>query len=130
MGTPLLLSYATCSTCKKAIAWLAARGIAVDIRPIVDDPPRPKELAAWMPTSGLAARKWLNTSGQSYRDLGGKATFEGATDERIAAMLAGDGKLVKRPVLVTDHGVLVGFDAEAYASHFEAAAARPKPKKA
>lgn len=139
MAKPLVLSYAACGTCKKALAWLAGRGIEVDVRPIVDDPPRPKELDVWMPASGLAAKKWLNTSGQSYRDLGGKATFEGAADDRIAAFLAGDGKLVKRPVLVDGDRVLVGFDEAAYDAHFGAAKARarvpasktapaPKPK--
>ncbi len=118
MGKPVFFSYAACGTCKKALAWLAARGIEVDVRAIVDDPPRPKELDVWMPKSGISAKKWLNTSGQSYRALGGKATFDGASDERIAAMLAGDGKLVKRPVLVSEDAVLVGFDEEAYASLF------------
>jgi arsenate reductase len=125
MAKPLFLSYAACGTCKKALGWLAGRGIEVDVRPIVDDPPRPKELDVWMPASGLPAKKWLNTSGQSYRDLGGKATFEGAADDRIAAFLAGDGKLVKRPVLVDGDRVLVGFDEAAYAAHFAGAKARP-----
>lgn len=126
MAKPLVLSYAACGTCKKALAWLAGRGIEVDVRPIVDDPPRPKELDVWMPASGIAAKKWLNTSGQSYRDLGGKATFEGAADDRIAAFLAGDGKLVKRPVLVDGDRVLVGFDEAAYAEHFAGTKARPR----
>lgn len=126
MGNPLVLTYAACGTCKKALAWLSARGIEVDVRAIVNEPPRPKELDAWMPKSGLAAKKWLNTSGQSYKALGGKATFDGATDERIAAMLAGDGKLVKRPVLVDGEVVLVGFDEAAYAEHF---ASRLAPKR-
>jgi arsenate reductase (glutaredoxin) len=106
------------------------------VRAIVDEPPRPAELDAWLPASGLPARKWLNTSGASYRELGGKATFDGASDERIAAMLAGDGKLVKRPVLVDGRAVLVGFSEAAYAAHFEppatlrsgkAPTAAPKP---
>ena len=119
MKRPLLLSYAACGTCKKARKWLSERGIEVDVRAIVEDPPRPAELDVWLPASGLPARKWLNTSGASYRELGGKATFDGASDERIAAMLAGDGKLVKRPVLVDGVVVLVGFSEAAYAAHFE-----------
>ena len=140
MKRPLLLSYAACGTCKKARKWLSERGIEVDVRAIVDDPPRPSELDAWLPASGLPASKWLNTSGASYRELGGKATFDGASDERIAAMLAGDGKLVKRPVLVDEVAglvVLVGFSEAAYSAHFEPpatlrsgkapSAASPKP---
>lgn len=119
MTRPLFLSYAACGTCKKARKWLAQHGIEVDVRAIVDEPPRPAELDAWLPASGLPARKWLNTSGASYRELGGKATFEGASDERIAAMLAGDGKLVKRPILVDGPSVLVGFSEEAYAAQFD-----------
>jgi arsenate reductase (glutaredoxin) len=129
MGKPVFLSYAACGTCKKALAWLSARGIEVDVRAIVDDPPRPKELDVWMPKSGIPAKKWLNTSGQSYRALGGKATFDGVSDERIAAMLAGDGKLVKRPVLVSDGAVLVGFDEASYASLFPNAKAKPSRSK-
>ncbi len=126
MGKPLVLSYAACSTCKKALAWLKTRAIEVDVRAIVDDPPRPKELDVWMPRSNLPAKKWLNTSGQSYKALGGKATFDGVTDERIAAFLAGDGKLVKRPVLVDGDTVLVGFDEAAYGAHFGPAKATAK----
>jgi len=127
MGKPLILSYAKCSTCQKALKWLAARGIEADVRPIVDEPPKPKELDVWMKDANVPAKKWLNTSGQSYKALGGKATFDGASDERIAAMLAGDGKLVKRPVLVHAGAVLLGFDEAAYAAHFERAAS-PKKK--
>lgn len=118
MSKPTLLSYASCSTCRKALAWLTAHGIEATVRPLVEDPPRVSELETWMPLAGLSTNKWLNTSGQSYRDLGGKATFEGMTDERIRAMLAGDGKLVKRPVLVSGDTVLVGFDEAAYEAHF------------
>ncbi len=131
MEKPIVLSYASCGTCKKALSWLASRGVEVEVRPIVDKPPLPRELDQWIPASGLPVRRWLNTSGQSYRALG-KATFDSATDTRIAALLAGDGKLVKRPVLVHrgEGGslrVLVGFDEEAYASLFPASG-QPKAK--
>ena len=79
MAKALVLSYAACSTCKKALAWLTRRGIAVDVRPIVEQPPTPRELAAWVPTSAKPVRKWLNTSGQSYRALD-KAVVASATD--------------------------------------------------
>ena len=117
----LLLAYAGCSTCKKAQAWLTARGVTARVRPIVDQPPTPAELDAWIAASGLPVRKWLNTSGQSYRAIG-KDKVSAAADAEIAAWLAADGKLVKRPVLVRDEGrglrVMVGFKPEEWAEAF------------
>jgi len=114
-----VLAYAGCSTCKKALAWLDAQGVSYRVRPIVEEPPTPKELAVWIPASGLPVRKWLNTSGQSFRALG-KAKIDAASDAELAKWLAADGKLVKRPVLVGAPGgersprVLVGFKPEAW----------------
>jgi arsenate reductase len=113
----LVLAYDGCTTCKNALKWLASRGIAPKVRPIVGEPPTKAELAAWIPASGVPVRKWLNTSGQSYRALG-KAKVDAASDAELTAMLAQDGKLVKRPVLVTGKRVLVGFRPEAYAELF------------
>jgi arsenate reductase (glutaredoxin) len=114
----LMLAYAQCGTCKTALKWLGARGLRPLVRAIVSEPPTLAELAAWVPQSGLPIRKWLNTSGQSYRALG-KATFEDASDSEIMQRLAADGKLVRRPVLVFGTQVLVGFDAGAYARVFQ-----------
>jgi arsenate reductase len=113
----LVLSYAACGTCKKALQWLEARGIRVAVRPIVERPPTAEELAAWIPRSGKSVRKWLNTSGQSYRALG-KAAVDALSDAALVTKLTEDGKLVKRPVLVTDKAVLVGFDEAAYEATF------------
>ena len=113
----LVLSYAGCSTCKKALAWLAARGVAHTVRPIVDAPPTSKELAAWIPKSGLDVKKWLNTSGQSYRAID-KDRLAKATPKDLVEWLTKDGKLVKRPVLVAGDQVLVGFKEEAYEALF------------
>lgn len=113
MNGPLLLSYAGCDTCKKALRWLNQHGVAVTVRPIVDQPPTAAELARWVASSGLPVRKWLNTSGQSYRALG-KARVDAATDGELIDWLAADGKLVKRPVLVRGDTVLVGFRPEAW----------------
>lgn len=118
MPTPaapvLVLSYAGCSTCKKALAWVKARGISVEVRPLVEAPPTREELAAWIPRSGRPVRRWLNTSGQSYRALG-KDVVAALSDDDVVARLAADGKLVKRPVLVAGERVLVGFDEAAWA---------------
>ena len=113
----LVLSYSGCSTCKKALKWLSEHGVAADVRPIVESPPTADELYAWVAKSGKPVRKWLNTSGQSYRALD-KARVAAAKDEEIMRWLTQDGKLVKRPVLVAGKHVLVGFDEKAYAAAF------------
>ncbi|AKU92537.1 arsenate reductase family protein [Vulgatibacter incomptus] len=117
MTQPLILSYAGCSTCKKALKWLAEHGIDAEVRPIVEQPPTPAELERWIPASGLPVRKWLNTSGQSYRAIG-KERIDAADDATLVRWLAADGKLVKRPVLVHGDRVLVGFREEQYGELF------------
>lgn len=109
-----MLSYANCDTCKKALRWLTARGVAVDVRPIVEQPPTLEELQRWVPQSGLPVRKWLNSSGQSFRALG-KEAVDAADEGTLLRWLAADGKLVKRPVLVLPAGrVLIGFQEDTY----------------
>jgi len=110
----LVLSYAACGTCKKALRWLDDHDVAHRVRPIVDEPPTRAELATWIARSGLPVRKWLNTSGQSYRALG-KAKIDAAADADLVDWLSKDGKLVKRPVLVAADRVLIGFAPDAYA---------------
>lgn len=123
MTDVLVLSHAACGTCKKALRWLDGEGVNYTLRAIVDEPPTAAELATWIAASGRSVRKWLNTSGQSYRALG-KAKIDAASDEELVKMLAADGKLVKRPVVVVRAGkadeegkqaeqVLVGFDEDA-----------------
>ena len=114
---PLVLSYSGCSTCKKALAWLKSKNVAVTVRPIVDEAPTKAELAKWIPASGLPVKKWLNTSGLSYRALG-KVKVDAATDATLVQWLSADGKLVKRPVLVDGKTVLVGFKEAEWAAHF------------
>lgn len=118
MARPLILSYAGCGTCKKALKWLAEHDVQADVRPIVDAPPTPAELARWIPASGRPVRKWLNTSGLSYRALG-KAKVDAASEETLRQWLAQDGKLAKRPVLVVGKEVRVGFKEEEWAALLE-----------
>jgi arsenate reductase len=113
----LVLAYAGCSTCKKALKWLVDHDVEVDVRPIVESPPTAAELKAWVPKSGRPVRKWLNTSGQSYRAID-KSRAAAAKDEELLRWLTQDGKLVKRPVVVVGDRVLVGFDEKAYAEAF------------
>lgn len=108
--TVLFVEYPKCSTCKKAKAWLDAHGVAYVDRHIVEDNPTAAELAAWRERSDLPLRRFFNTSGMKYRELGVKAQLDaGMSDEDAYALLATDGMLVKRPVLVLDDTVLVGF---------------------
>ncbi|HEU4406581.1 MAG TPA: Spx/MgsR family RNA polymerase-binding regulatory protein [Polyangiaceae bacterium] len=111
--------YGPCSTCRKARAWLEGRGVAFRALPIVERPPSRDELRALVQKSGLPARKWLNTSGQSYRALVaslGKDAALALGDDDLVARMAADGKLIKRPVLVARDKVLVGFREDDYAT--------------
>lgn len=112
-----VLSYDGCGTCKKALKWMKGRGLEPELRPIVTAPPTVEELQRWIPKSGLPLRKWLNTSGRSYRELGREAV-EAADEATLMKWLAADGKLVKRPVLVHGDKVLVGFREPEWEAHF------------
>lgn len=106
----LFVEYPKCSTCKKAKAWLDRRGIAYVDRHIVEDNPTAHELETWQRISGLPVRRFFNTSGVVYRERGIKALLDaGMADEDAFALLAEDGMLVKRPLVVGDGFVLVGF---------------------
>lgn len=110
----LFIEYPPCSTCKKAKKWLDEHGIAHVDRHIVEEPPTAEEIATWRERSGLPLRRFFNTSGMKYRELGVKAQLDaGMSDEDAYALLATDGMLVKRPIVVSDEGagttVLVGF---------------------
>ena len=100
----LFLQYPPCSTCQKAKAWLQERGVAFD-----EEKPTVEELRQWIARSGLPARKFFNTSGLVYRSLGLKDKLDTMTEEEQIALLATDGMLVKRPLLVGEDFVLPGF---------------------
>ncbi len=106
----LFLEYPKCSTCKKAKKWLDEHGIEYTDRHIVEDNPTAEELTTWQELSGLPMRRFFNTSGMKYRELGVKAKLDaGMTDGEAFALMATDGMLVKRPLVVTDSAVLIGF---------------------
>ncbi len=106
----LFVEYPKCSTCKKAKKWLDEHGVDYTDRHIVEDNPTAEELAAWRERSGLPLRRFFNTSGMKYREHGVKAKLDaGMSDEEAYDLLATDGMLVKRPIVVTDDTVLVGF---------------------
>ena len=105
----LFLEYPPCTTCKRAKTWLRDNGLDFTARHIKQDNPTAEELALWQEKSGLELKKFFNTSGLVYKNLGLKDKLPGMSREAQLALLASDGMLVKRPILVTEDTVLVGF---------------------
>lgn len=108
------ICYAKCTTCQKAQKWLDERGAAYEARPIKEQNPIAAELAAWAAASGLPVKRFVNTSGLLYKAMNLKDRLPGMTDAEIFALLATDGMLVKRPILVTERGVCPGFKPEVW----------------
>ena len=104
-----LICYPKCTTCQKAKKWLDAHGIGYELRDIKTENPGREELAAWYPASGLALKKFFNTSGLRYKSMALKDKLPNMTEAEMLALLASDGMLVKRPLLVGEDFVLVGF---------------------
>ena len=105
----LFLEYPSCTTCKKAKAWLQSKGLEFTARHIKEENPTAEELALWQEKSGLELKKFFNTSGLVYKDLGLKDKLPTMSREEQLDLLASNGMLVKRPIVVTEDAVLVGF---------------------
>ncbi len=105
------ICYPKCSTCKKAQDYLDAKGIQYDLRDIKTQNPTVAELTAWHAASGLPLKRFFNTSGLVYKALALKDTLPTMPEAEQYALLATDGMLVKRPILITDKGVCPGFKA-------------------
>ena len=105
----LLVWYPKCTTCQRAKAWLDAHGVAVETRDIKLEKPTEEELRRWHAMSGLPLKRFFNTSGLVYKNLGLKDKLPTMTEDEQIALLASDGMLVKRPLLVGDDFVLPGF---------------------
>lgn len=105
----LVLVYRKCSTCLKALKWLEDNKIEFEERPIKEQNPTYEELKAWYEMSGLPLKKFFNTSGLIYKDLGLKDKLPQMSEEEQLKLLATDGMLVKRPLVVGDGFVLTGF---------------------
>lgn len=105
----IFICYDRCSTCKKAEKWLQERGIAYEKRPIKEENPSFEELKAWWERSGLPLKRFFNTSGQLYKSMNLKDRLKEMDEEEQLDLLATDGMLVKRPILLAGDVVLVGF---------------------
>ena len=103
------ICYEKCGTCRKAKAWLEEKGVGYDLRPIKEQNPTAEELRGWIAVSGLPVRKFFNTSGLLYKELQLKDKLPGMTEDEMIDLLASNGMLVKRPILVGEDFVLVGF---------------------
>ena len=105
----LFVCYPACTTCKRAEKWLDDRSIPVEKRHIKDQNPAESELREWHARSGLPLKRFFNTSGLKYKELQLSKRLPTMPEEEQFALLASDGMLVKRPILVGEDFVLVGF---------------------
>ena len=111
----IVLCYSKCSTCKKALKWLDDHGISYEVRPIKEENPSKEELDAWYHKSGLPLKRFFNTSGNLYKELQLKDRLSEMSENEQLLLLATDGMLVKRPLIVTEETVLTGFKEKEWA---------------
>lgn len=111
----LVLVYRKCSTCLKALKWLEDNNIDFEERPIKEENPTYEELKAWRQMSGLPLKKFFNTSGLIYKELGLKDKLPTMSEDEQLELLATDGMLVKRPLVVGEDFVLTGFKEKEWA---------------
>ena len=110
----LFVCYPRCTTCQKAQQWLDEHGVAYEYRNIKEENPTEDELRDWHARSGLPLKRFFNTSGLQYKALHLKDRLPDMSEDEQFALLSSDGMLVKRPLLITDERVLVGFKEEEY----------------
>lgn len=105
----LFIEYPKCSTCQRAKKWLESHNIEFIHRHIVENNPTEEELSKWIKQSNKDIKKWFNTSGMKYKELNLKDKLINMSEEDKIKLLASDGMLVKRPILVTEKDILIGF---------------------
>ena len=105
----LFIEYPKCSTCQKAKKWLTEKGVEFEDRHMIEENPTKEELETWYRASGLPLKRFFNTSGMKYKELNLKEKLPDMSEEEQLALLATDGMLVKRPVLVGESFVVTGF---------------------
>lgn len=115
----LFLCYNRCSTCSKAKKWLEENKIDFEIRDIVIDNPNEDEIRSYFANSNLEIKRFFNTSGLVYKELDLKNKLADMTDEEKISLLASNGKLIKRPILFSKYGTLVGFKEEEWKEYFK-----------
>lgn len=103
------ICYPKCTTCQKAERWLRDRGAEFEVRNIKEDKPELSELKEWYEKSGLPLKRFFNTSGILYKEMKLKDRLSDMSEQEQLELLSSDGMLVKRPILVSENGVLVGF---------------------
>ncbi len=107
---PLFIQYPKCGTCRKAAKWLEENNVDVTSRHIVEENPTRGELSVWIERSGLPINRFFNTSGLVYKELNLKEKVKTASHDELLDILASNGMVVKRPIIVADDFVLVGFN--------------------
>jgi arsenate reductase len=115
MMTVTFYTYPKCGTCQKAKKWLDANNVAYEAVHLVENPPSKEELKRLYANSGLELKKFFNTSGMKYRELGLKDKLKTMSEDEMLELLASDGMLIKRPIITENSKVTVGFNEEQYA---------------
>ena len=111
---PIFLCYKRCSTCRNAMKFLDNNNIAYQYRDIMTENPNAKELKKWIMDSNLPIKRFFNTQGVVYREMNLKDTIDTMSEDEALEILSSTGKLVKRPLLISDEGIFVGFHEELY----------------
>ena len=110
----IFIEYPKCTTCQKAKKWLEENKIEFEDRNIIEETPTIEELTEWIKSNELDIKKWFNTSGLKYKELNLKEKLPNMSDEEKIKLLASDGMLIKRPLLITDKGIYIGFKEETW----------------
>lgn len=110
----VFIEYPKCSTCKKAKKWLEENNIEFVDRNIIEETPTVEEMRQWIEESKQEIKKWFNTSGLKYKELNLKEKLDNMSDKEKIELLVSDGMLIKRPLLIYDKGIFIGFKEEAW----------------
>lgn len=110
----IFIEYPKCTTCKKAKKWLEENNVNFEERNIVENTPTVKELTKWIQESNIDISKWFNTSGLKYKELNLKDKLKMIEYDEKISLLASDGMLIKRPILISEKGVFIGFKEEVW----------------
>lgn len=114
----IFIEYPKCSTCQKAKKWLESNNIEFEDRHIVEETPTEKELEKWIPASNTEIKSWFNTRGLKYKELNLKEKLPKMTEEEKIKLLASDGMLIKRPLIISNDKILIGFKEQEWKEYF------------